>query len=372
MEKGSPEKGSLAKGNSAEKKPFVLNLPSGTVEKHKKEWLISSNGMSFSKETTQNCSQEEEALEVAEDFRRQFIQLFPNRRPLLLFPANEAGIPKVLSTTLTPSLQPHDKLYTVEECATFVSDFLDYYPLDSPVKLPQMIPSSAAVIKLRAGDCFDFSVFLCSLLMGAGYDAYCVNGYAPKFITEVDQKNTMCPEHVKFPRGKPAEGKNKSDEKDKSYKLKVKREHDSKFLTNKQNKEEEMAERLVERKKVKIREAVKKPIDEHEGNRVHAWVLVKTGSRDVKESFFVEPTSGIIYPIKGSPYVGIESVWNDKNIWINVQNVKDQENTSLNFQDRKKMGASLSPKEGEREDEGELVVQCPQRTCFGENGARES
>ncbi len=32
----------------------------------------------------------------------------------------------------------------------------------------------------QTGSSFDFSVLLCSLLEGAGYDAYCVYGYASR------------------------------------------------------------------------------------------------------------------------------------------------------------------------------------------------
>ena len=34
---------------------------------------------------------------------------------------------------------------------------------------------------------------LCSLLVGVGYDAYCVSGYAEREVTEVDQTGSVCP-----------------------------------------------------------------------------------------------------------------------------------------------------------------------------------
>jgi transglutaminase-like putative cysteine protease len=36
-------------------------------------------------------------------------------------------------------------------------------------------------------DCFDFAIVLVSLLIGVGYDAYVVVGYAPHAITSNDQ-----------------------------------------------------------------------------------------------------------------------------------------------------------------------------------------
>ena len=43
------------------------------------------------------------------------------------------------------------------------------------------------------GDSFDFATLLASFLLGAGYDAYVVHGYAPKYICECDQSQTVCP-----------------------------------------------------------------------------------------------------------------------------------------------------------------------------------
>ena len=37
------------------------------------------------------------------------------------------------------------------------------------------------------------SIVLCSLLIGAGYDAYCVCGYATREITLMDQTRDICP-----------------------------------------------------------------------------------------------------------------------------------------------------------------------------------
>ena len=41
--------------------------------------------------------------------------------------------------------------------------------------------------------------------------------------------------------------------------------------------------------------------------------------RDVDGFKFVESTTGRIYPVENSPYLGIESLWN-RNYWVNMQN----------------------------------------------------
>lgn len=45
----------------------------------------------------------------------------------------------------------------------------------------------------QAGNAFDTSTLLVSLLIGVGYDAYCVCGYASKEITQYDHSNIPCP-----------------------------------------------------------------------------------------------------------------------------------------------------------------------------------
>ena len=56
------------------------------------------------------------------------------------------------------------------------------------------------------------------------------------------------------------------------------------------------------------------------GIRVHCWVLVLEGNRDIKEgSFYIEPATGTRYPVNQSPYLAIESLWNCHNYWVNMQ-----------------------------------------------------
>ncbi len=45
----------------------------------------------------------------------------------------------------------------------------------------------------QRGNCFDFSNLLVSLLIGAGYDAYMVSGYATREVCNMDQSRKICP-----------------------------------------------------------------------------------------------------------------------------------------------------------------------------------
>jgi hypothetical protein len=49
------------------------------------------------------------------------------------------------------------------------------------------------VLRYQKGNCFDFSTLLCSMLIGSGYDAYCVNGYGSLKLCHMDLTREVCP-----------------------------------------------------------------------------------------------------------------------------------------------------------------------------------
>lgn len=53
------------------------------------------------------------------------------------------------------------------------------------------------MLKCQKGNCFDFSTLLCSMLIGSGYDAYCVNGYGSQDLCLMDLTREVCPLTVK-------------------------------------------------------------------------------------------------------------------------------------------------------------------------------
>lgn len=91
---------------------------------------------------------------------------------------------------------------------------------------------------LQGGDCFDLSHVLCSLLLGAGYDAYVVAGYAPLAVVRNDERQASCPlleaEQAK-PSGRPASVVPTTKQhslmpKEVKYKIKSDMKMESKFL----------------------------------------------------------------------------------------------------------------------------------------------
>ncbi|XP_068811515.1 dynein regulatory complex subunit 7 isoform X2 [Struthio camelus] len=213
-----------------------------------------------------NSSKEKKLLRIADNFLQQYAHLCPDREPLLLHPVNECGVEKFVSTTVRPTLLPYTELYHWEGCASFVSDYLTMEPLKSPIAPPSSLYSPTTILKYHRGNCFDFSVLLCSMLIGAGYDAYCVNGYATHKICTMDETLEVCP------------------------------------LLRKPQEEMEKPKR-----------------DPLYGLRVHAWVLVLSGKREVPETFFINPFTGNSHSTTDEQFLGIESVWNHRNYWVNMQ-----------------------------------------------------
>uniref|UniRef100_A0A672ZZV6 Dynein regulatory complex subunit 7 n=1 Tax=Sphaeramia orbicularis TaxID=375764 RepID=A0A672ZZV6_9TELE len=55
------------------------------------------------------------------------------------------------------------------------------------------------------------------------------------------------------------------------------------------------------------------------GLRIHCWVLVLAGSRGVWENFFIDPLTGRSYSTGDSSFLAVESVWDNFNYYVNMQ-----------------------------------------------------
>ena len=96
-------------------------------------------------------------------------------------------MPKFCCTTVRPTLLPYKELYTHDSLGSFVSDYLTYEFLETETDTPPTLQSPTSTVWNQRGNSFDFSVVLCSLLEGAGYDAYCVYGYAKREVCMMDR-----------------------------------------------------------------------------------------------------------------------------------------------------------------------------------------
>lgn len=260
-------------------------------------------------------------------FNSKFSGLCPNRRPLFLTALNEYGVLKFVPTTLRPTLLPYRQVYEAQQVATFIANFLDYEPLENPIAPPDTLPSPSQVLEWGVGDCFDYSVLLASFLLGAGYDAFVVYGYAPEWVCLRDQTHTVCPllvaeridEEMKA-ADKEGEGKHsESEAKDTRYVARPrgvpKSTYQSMMQTERTHGESKEAAETWESDEGEDF----KDDDALHGQRVHSWVLIRGGKRETHDMYFIEATTGAIFPVSDSPYLGIEAIWNAKNYWVNMQ-----------------------------------------------------
>ncbi|XP_074738027.1 dynein regulatory complex subunit 7 [Strix uralensis] len=268
-----------------------------------------------------NSLKEKKLLHIADHFLRQYTHLCPDRKLLFLHPVNECGVEKFVSTTVRPTLLPYTELYHWNGCASFVSDYLTMEPLKSPITPPSSLYSPTTILKYQRGNCFDFSVLLCSMLIGAGYDAYCVHGYATREMCTLDKTLELCP-LLREPQEVPKKGMKKSNK----YRVKPPPDLQSKFELQQEAKkaaEIEAAQENKEREEEKVMEVEKCKRDPLYGLRVHAWVLVLSGKRDVPETFFINPFTGSSHSTMDEHFLGIESVWNHRNYWVNMQDCRN-------------------------------------------------
>jgi len=271
----------------------------------------------------ENVTKEKLVLAYAENFRRQYVHLYRDRKPLFLNPVNEVYTEKLVCTTIKPTQLPYEELYDWDGAAEFVADYLNFLPLDPPYELPDRLLSPATVLKRQKGNCFEYSTLLCSLLIGAGYDAYVISGYATRETCLMDETREICPMLKKKVEAK----KEVKKREQKKYTVKPPKDLRSKFelmLEERKRKEEEEAEaKRIKEEEEKIAELEKPPPDPLHGLRIHSWVLVLEGKRDVPESFFIEPFTGIAHPLSTDNYLGIESIWNHQNYWVNMQDCSE-------------------------------------------------
>ncbi|KAI9017013.1 hypothetical protein BC832DRAFT_4135 [Gaertneriomyces semiglobifer] len=278
-----------------------------------------------------NTPKEEQILEFVDNFNRQYTQLYPGRKELLLSPPNHFGTKKFVCTSIRQSQLPYRELYDYRGCAKFLSEFLSYVPLEPPHELPQTIPGPAYTARLQQGNAFDYSILLVSLLRGVGYDAYVVSGYASRSVTLMDQSR-ITSDAVGIASPMTARGEQGSEKLQRvgkgadatpnKYRIKPPRQLKSQFLSKQEEKlKVKEREDLEARQK---REAEAQAMsddddDELKGLRVHSWVLVLPGKREVAEAFFIEPTTGAICSPENECYLGVESVFSSVNYWVNMQ-----------------------------------------------------
>lgn len=267
-----------------------------------------------------NRAKELQCLDFVRNFERQFRVLYSGRRPLFLIAPNEYGVDKFVSTTVRPTLLPYKDLYEHQHASAFVADFLTYEFLDSPLETPKALPSPTSVMWQQKGNCFDYAVLLCSLLEGAGYDAYCIYGYAAKHVCLMDHsRHTTVTEETAAapPVAPPAAKKNK-------YALQPRPRLESAFDQETPRRQAATSDAAATATPAMpsgpdAKTSTSAVADPVHGLRVHCWLLLRAGKRGIPADFFIEPTTGQAVSVTCADYLGIEAAFNSKNYWVNMQ-----------------------------------------------------
>lgn len=181
------------------------------------------------------------------------------------------------------------------------------------------------------------ATLLCSILIGLGFPAMVVSGYATREVTTNDQRRVKCP-YVPEELIKAAE----EEESDPKYSLKEPPCLKSSFIMQcektKIDAENAILAERQRQEQLKLEEFERPPPDSEHGYRIHSWVaMIKNApwcyksefklpqSQDDDEedlepmAFFIEPSTGFRHELSDTCYHGIESVWNHQNYYVNRQ-----------------------------------------------------
>ncbi|XP_073387425.1 dynein regulatory complex subunit 7 isoform X5 [Physcomitrium patens] len=271
-------------------------------------------------------------------WQKRFEQLYRDRRAWRIVIQNEAGIPKFLSSVIRPSQLKYPEFFYWEGLCDFLPGFLKYEPLENPLDFPKYLPSPSTILQWAKADSFDFATVMVSLLLGVGYNAMCVCGYAPIDITTCNEKNTKFDISKLAPPPKKIEAITKLGHHDKhvsladvpkKYDIIVQPIFNAMYLEKKR-----MEQNLLRQKFVAdfndtnleplidgqtdngdllisfLEKNAYLPIKENEINetnpvvhaplldpldtqRLHCWIIIFKGDREMADTFYLEPTTGI-------------------------------------------------------------------------------
>ncbi|XP_012057467.1 PREDICTED: coiled-coil domain-containing protein lobo homolog [Atta cephalotes] len=193
---------------------------------------------------------------------------------------------------------------------------------------PEHLCSPTWVLNFQKGNSFECATLLVSLLLGQGYNAFVVSGYASREQVFCDLTRRTCPYLPKIEQAPPPMEKPKLVK----YQLKPPPDFRSQFLLELETREKAKAEAELQRQEEErqrmIMEFERPQPDKYFGQRIHAWVVILPNDKDVRnqeiiEPIFLEPSSGMFYNPADEEtnlwYLGVESIWNDQNYWVNMQ-----------------------------------------------------
>ncbi|GET85837.1 hypothetical protein, conserved [Leishmania tarentolae] len=279
-----------------------------------------------------NTTRDDNLIAVAKEFDILYHKYFPDRKPLFLVPNNECQRPKMICSFVRPTSLPYDQLFDLEGTCQFVADYVRYEPLydssiyddehdDTVEQLPQQLVSPATALDWQVGNCFEMSLVLVSLLIGAGFNAYVVVGSAPKAVCLSDQRSTMW-------EGELPKEVNSDDEVEddtpqnnpyvalipEKLTLRLTTDPDPAPVSERNSVIASAGDCPQGTDTTNVRGGAVKPI--------HSWVLVLPGGRQsVSKAVFVEPSTAQLIPFSAadSRYTSVEVLFNHQDYHVNMR-----------------------------------------------------
>eukprot|EP00758_Cryptobia_borreli_P002773 Tbor_TRINITY_DN3276_c0_g1::TRINITY_DN3276_c0_g1_i1::g.23741::m.23741 len=342
------------------------------IDRESRYQLLSE--MTFKDSYTRNTHKEDLVLEMAENFRSQYVSLYPTRAPLLLSPYTECSCRKFISTFIRPTQINFDSFMDWHTTSQFVANYIRYEPLDDLEVLPTKLCSPTTVMQWQIGNCIEMSIVLASLLIGDGYNAFVCIGYASKAIYANDQTKVPWPDSL-------PEEINPDDIPDEERKptsqfmthLKERADLVSRFEIELNNKDHNTIMKDMNINLMKDDSSPNRDGEsfetlnntKHEPRLVHAWVMILPDKRKVEipkpnlmkklllegatqfkgtvstsilhhsqltakidterkyisEPLFIEPSTGmmVLQSAADQYYTGIETVFNHENYYVNMR-----------------------------------------------------
>lgn len=247
------------------------------------------------------------------------------------------------------------ELYDAQSITQFLHNFVTYEPLPKlqlKLQIPSIICSPVTTLAQQKGDAFDLCVLYSSLLCGSGYDTYvCIGrvrgrvalGHRRLFTEKIlnDQEDGI--QHESF-NNLGEEYNNQNEGKKSKYILKkrltLKSEYDK--LKSQKNKDTKEDDDNINQDK---------DVDDLSDVFIHSWILILPNARNTPlplpnqtqtqvsntfsipsdQPFFIEVSTGEQKPISDPGYLAIDSVFNHKNYWVNMQENIPVAETSLDL-----------------------------------------
>ncbi|SCP03582.1 conserved Plasmodium protein, unknown function [Plasmodium malariae] len=210
---------------------------------------------------------------------------------------DEYGMKKNICSSIIQIYFPFDKGNNYKEIYSYIKNFFTYEILLKKKIKTILLANTTLLFNWKIADCVDLSSIVVSALRTKNYEAYVVCGEAPFSICSKNDKKNFCDFNLKEFKLSKEKNESMTDIKEKKKKY----------------------EKLMNVGKTMLRENKyeDEKVNLEEDFYIHMWILIKK-SLDLRKDVFIEMSSGKEYDIDDCPYRSIFYLWNEKNVYINI------------------------------------------------------